>query len=94
MTVIDLSAFEIEIDIPENYADDISIGAEAEINYEGRVYSGRVSSVSQKLPGNPTRIRPPSIPRTNTSIPRAIRTIPAGFWWTSNSCASSSAQSA
>jgi HlyD family secretion protein len=52
MTVIDLSAFEIEIDIPENYADDISIGAEAEINYEGRVYSGRVSSVSPEVAGS------------------------------------------
>ena len=52
MTVIDLSAFEIEIDIPENYADDISIGAEAEITYEGRVYGGVVSSVSPEVSGS------------------------------------------
>ena len=52
MTVIDLSAFEIEIDIPENYADDISIGAEAEITYEGRIYGGRVSSVSPEVTGS------------------------------------------
>jgi HlyD family secretion protein len=49
MTVIDLSAFEIEIDIPENYADDISIGSDAEITYEGRIYAGRVSSVSPEV---------------------------------------------
>jgi HlyD family secretion protein len=52
MTVIDLSAFEIEIDIPENYADDISIGAEAEITYEGLVYGGVVSSVSPEVSGS------------------------------------------
>ncbi len=52
MAVIDLSAFEIEIDIPENYADDISIGAEAEITYEGRIYGGRVSSVSPEVTGS------------------------------------------
>ncbi len=52
MTVIDLSAFEIEIDIPENYADDISIDAEAEITYENRIYSGRVSSVSPEVTGS------------------------------------------
>ena len=52
MTVIDLSAFEIEIDIPENYADDISIGAEAEITYQGRIYKGQVSSVSPEVTGS------------------------------------------
>jgi HlyD family secretion protein len=52
MTVIDLSAFEIEIDIPENYADDISIDAAAEITYENRIYSGRVSSVSPEVTGS------------------------------------------
>ena len=52
MTVIDLSAFEIEINIPENYADDIAVGAEAEINYEGRIYGGRVSSVSPEVTGS------------------------------------------
>jgi HlyD family secretion protein len=52
MTVIDLSAFEIEIDIPESYADDISIGAQAEITYEGRIYGGQVSSVSPEVSGS------------------------------------------
>jgi HlyD family secretion protein len=52
MTVIDLSAFEIAIDVPENYADDISIDSEAEITYEGRTYSGRVSSMSPEVTGS------------------------------------------
>jgi HlyD family secretion protein len=52
MTVIDLSAFEIDIEIPENYADDISIDCEAEIPYAGRTYGGRVSSVSPEVTGS------------------------------------------
>lgn len=52
MTVIDLSAFEIQIDIPENYADDVSTGADTEITYEGRVYGGRVSSVAPEVTGS------------------------------------------
>jgi HlyD family secretion protein len=52
MTVIDLSAFEIEISIPENYADDIALGIDTEITYEGRKYGGRVSSVSPEVTGS------------------------------------------
>ena len=36
--VIDLSAFEIEISIPETFADDVSPGISAEITHEGRQY--------------------------------------------------------
>jgi HlyD family secretion protein len=52
MTVIDLSAFEIEIRIPENYADDIGVGSVTEITYEGRVYGGKVQSVSPEVTGS------------------------------------------
>ena len=52
LTVIDLSAFEIEIQIPETYADDIEIGATAEITYEGAKHRGRVSSVSPEVTGS------------------------------------------
>lgn len=52
LTVIDLSAFEIEIRIPENYADEIKIGNTAEITYEGRKHRGSVSSVSPEVTGS------------------------------------------
>jgi HlyD family secretion protein len=49
MTVIDLSAFEIEISIPETYADDILPGVAAEILHEGTAYVGMVSSVAPEV---------------------------------------------
>ena len=49
MTVIDLSAFEIEISIPETFADDIQPGTSAEITLEGRRYIGTISSVAPEV---------------------------------------------
>lgn len=49
MTVIDLSAYEIEISIPENFADEIAIGIPAEILHEGQTLVGMVSSVSPEV---------------------------------------------
>lgn len=51
LTVVDLSAFEIEINIPEAYADEILPGSATEINYEGKTYAGSVTSVSPEVTG-------------------------------------------
>jgi len=50
MTVIDLSAFEVEIQIPEAYADDVTAQVRAEIHYMGRKYSGMVLVVFPPIP--------------------------------------------
>ncbi len=49
MTVIDLSAFEIDANIPEAYADDIAIGMGAVIKYLGEDYAGEVVSISPQV---------------------------------------------
>ncbi len=49
LTVVDLSAFEVEFDIPENYASDMLPGTVAEILYEGKTYPGRVTTVSPEV---------------------------------------------
>jgi HlyD family secretion protein len=49
LTVVDLSRFEIELDMPENYATDVVSGTPAEILYEGRTYKGRVTAVSPEV---------------------------------------------
>ena len=43
LTVVNLSAFEIEIDMPENYASESAPGTPAEILYEGKTYPGQVT---------------------------------------------------
>ncbi len=49
MTVIDLSALEIEVQIPEVFAHDLSIGMPAEVQDGSGKYTGEVSAVSPEV---------------------------------------------
>jgi len=49
LTVIDLSALEIEVQIPEVFAHDLSIGMPAEVQEGGNKYKGEVSAVSPEV---------------------------------------------
>ena len=49
LTVVDLSAFEIEFRVAETYADSIGIGMPAEISYAGKVYPGEVTALSPEV---------------------------------------------
>jgi HlyD family secretion protein len=49
MTVVNLSAFEVEFDVAENYASDLLPGTPAEILYEGKNYAGKVTMVSPEI---------------------------------------------
>jgi len=52
VTVVDLSAFEIEVQVPEAYADDIAAGTPAVVTYSGREYAGEVRSISPEVQSN------------------------------------------
>ena len=52
LTVVDLSAFEVEMQVPESYGDDLSIGMDAEISYSGRTFAGLVTAVSPEVQNN------------------------------------------
>jgi HlyD family secretion protein len=49
LMIVNLSTFEVEFDIPENYASDVTPGTPAEILYEGKTYPGRVTTVSPEI---------------------------------------------
>jgi HlyD family secretion protein len=49
LTVVNLSEFEVEVEVPENYAADIVPGTRAEILYEGKTYPGRVTAISPEI---------------------------------------------
>jgi HlyD family secretion protein len=49
MTVVDLSAFEIEFRVPESYAGTIGLGMPAEISYQGKTYPGEVTAMSPEV---------------------------------------------
>jgi HlyD family secretion protein len=68
MSVVDLSQFEIDAQIPESYADDLAIGMPAEVMIGTSTYAGTLSAVSPEITNNQvsSRIRfagemPPNI---------------------------------
>lgn len=50
--VVDLSEFEVELGIPESYADDLAIGMAAEINYNGQLHRATLVAVSPEIRNN------------------------------------------
>jgi HlyD family secretion protein len=59
MAVVDLSAFEIEAQVPESYADDLGLGMDAEVLIGNQKYPASLVSVSPEIIQNQvtTRIR-------------------------------------
>jgi HlyD family secretion protein len=49
LSVVDLSAFEVEIKVPESFARDLAIGMPAQLTAGGREYAGEVSAVSPEV---------------------------------------------
>ena len=52
MAVVDLTRFEIDVIIPESYADDLAIGMAAEIRAGGEVFEGQLVAVSPEVVNN------------------------------------------
>ena len=52
ITVVDLTAFEVEIRIPEAYADDLGLGLAGEIQYNGTGFRGELVSLSPEVVNN------------------------------------------
>ncbi len=52
LMVVDLSNFEVEIDIPESYADDLAIGMDVDISFEQQRFSARLVTISPEILNN------------------------------------------
>lgn len=52
LTVVDLSAFEVEVRIPDTYADEAVAGTPAEIELGGRTWPGELTAVSPEVTGS------------------------------------------
>ena len=49
LTVVDLTAYEAQLMVPENYADDIGLDMETEIMVNGQLIKGRISAISPEV---------------------------------------------
>lgn len=52
ITVVDLSAFEVEVVVPESYADDLGIGLAGTIKYNNQDWRGELVSMSPEVMNN------------------------------------------
>ncbi len=52
LMVVDLSNFEVEIDIPESYADDLAIGMSVDVSFEHKSFSARLVTISPEILNN------------------------------------------
>ncbi|MBA3562629.1 MAG: efflux RND transporter periplasmic adaptor subunit [Gammaproteobacteria bacterium] len=52
LTVVDLSAFEVEIRVPESYGDDLALGQDAEVSYGREAYPATVTAISPEVQNN------------------------------------------
>ena len=49
LSVVDLTEFELELQIPESYADDLAIGMLAEVQYNGQPVAARLVTISPEV---------------------------------------------
>ena len=52
LSVVDLSEFELEVDIPESYADDLAIGMAAHVNLNGKTHLAKLVTISPEIENN------------------------------------------
>ncbi|MCV2883919.1 efflux RND transporter periplasmic adaptor subunit [Aestuariibacter sp. AA17] len=52
LSVVDLSEFELEVDIPESYADDLAIGMDANVTLNGEMYLANLITISPEIENN------------------------------------------
>ncbi|HEY4128581.1 MAG TPA: efflux RND transporter periplasmic adaptor subunit [Gammaproteobacteria bacterium] len=52
MTVVDLTQMEIQVQIPETYADGLALGMATDISYGGNTYQGKLTAVSPEVQNN------------------------------------------
>jgi len=52
LIVVNLSNFEVEIDIPESYADDLAIGMDVKITFDQQRFSARLVTISPEILNN------------------------------------------
>lgn len=57
MSVVDLTEFELDVDIPESYADDLAIGMMAEVNIDGQNHQAILVTISPEIENNQVKGR-------------------------------------
>ncbi|MEW9797789.1 efflux RND transporter periplasmic adaptor subunit [Alteromonas sp. CYL-A6] len=75
MSVVDLTELELEVGIPESYADDLAIGMPAQVSFNGDLYPATLISISPEIENNQVtgRVRFDADGEAISSIPVGLR---------------------
>jgi HlyD family secretion protein len=76
LSVVDLTEFELEVDIPESYADDLAIGMAAEVSLNGETHRAKLVTISPEIENNQVtgRVRFADLnPDGSVSQPQGLR---------------------
>ncbi len=75
LSVVDLSEFEVEVDIPESYADDLAIGMTAEIRLNDETHIAKLITISPEIENNQVtgRVRFNSVSDIGINQPQGLR---------------------
>ncbi|MDY0021990.1 efflux RND transporter periplasmic adaptor subunit [Arenimonas caeni] len=57
MTVVDLSRLEVELEMPESYAEDLGLGMAAEVRIGANSQAGKISAISPEVVNNQVLVR-------------------------------------
>ena len=57
MTIVDLSQYEAELNVPEFYANDLGLGLDVQIKISGKSLIGKISSISPEIKSNQVLVR-------------------------------------
>ncbi len=57
ITVIDLSHYEVEIEVPENYAPELSPGMAVEIKLDTKIYAGAIIAIAPEVNAGQVKVR-------------------------------------
>ncbi|MFT5561606.1 MAG: HlyD family secretion protein [Candidatus Azotimanducaceae bacterium] len=57
LSVVDLSEFELEVNIPESYADDLAIGMDTEVSLNGESHRAKLVTISPEIENNQVKGR-------------------------------------
>jgi HlyD family secretion protein len=57
LSVVDMSAYEIEAAVPETYADDLALGMDVDIDFSGDHYRGQLSAIAPEIVQGRVRCR-------------------------------------
>ncbi len=79
LTIVDLSKFQVEVEIPESYADKLGIGMVAKITYNDKTYDAMIATISPEVTNNIVKGRvtftsepPPGIKQNQRVTTRVI----------------------